>query len=60
MIGSGGVWVDLHLDLLVLTLGVLIAIQRVMHVEESDQRDQIGHNEVDTLSKLKKAWKLTR
>ena len=59
MIGTSSIRVDLHLNLLVLALSVLVAVEGVMHVEEGDQWDQISKHEVDTLPKLEEAWVVT-
>ena len=55
MVGASGVWVDLHLDLLLVTLFSL-AIHLIVHSEERKDRDHIGYDKVNALDQLKEAW----
>ena len=55
MVGSGGIWIDLHLNLRLLALLPLI-VHLVVQVEEGADGDEIRQYEVQTLKQLKEAW----
>ena len=55
MVGSGGIRIDLHLNLRLLAL-LPLTVDLAVQVEEGADGDQIRQYEVQALKQLKEAW----